>query len=240
MLIGSSFPILYVESVARAVDFYGGLLGFETVYSSPPGDKPAFVSMRLPSGDKLAVSLNSFDPGHGLPLDDVTGRPFELCVEVSDMDEAMGELTSRAVSVLSEARDMPWGERVAYVADPDGNPVHIRGPLSTSGHKVAPLAQRATEIIEQLRDHDWDRLTADWDETMRTKLPAEQVDEMWQQLSRNVGALQVIGRPSIVRKGPYRIADVPLAFEHGPMKARITFNRDDSIAGLFMLLPDAE
>jgi len=43
-LIGSSFPILYVESVARAVDFYGGLLGFETVYSFPPGDEPGFVS----------------------------------------------------------------------------------------------------------------------------------------------------------------------------------------------------
>jgi len=29
-------------------------------------------------------------------------------------------------------------------------------------------------------------------------------------------------------------------FEHGPMKARVTFDRDDSVAGLFILLPDAE
>jgi lactoylglutathione lyase len=129
-VIGSSFPILYVENVARAVGFYGGLLGFETIYSFPPGDEPGFVSMCLPSGDKLALSLNSFDPGHGLPIDGVTGRPFELCVEVSDVDEAVDELTGHAVPVLSEPRDMPWGERVAFVADPDGNPVHIRGPLS--------------------------------------------------------------------------------------------------------------
>jgi len=138
MLIGSSFPIIYVDNVARAVDFYGGLLGFETVYSFPPGDEPGFVSMRLPSGDKLAVSLNSFDPGHGLPMDGVTGRPFELCVEVSHVDETVGELTGHTVPVLSEPRDMPWGERVAYVADPDGNPVHIRGPLSSSVPSSSP------------------------------------------------------------------------------------------------------
>ncbi len=132
MLISSSFPIVYVENVARVVEFYGDRLGFETVYSFPPGDQPGFVSMRLPSGDKLAVSLNSFEPGHGLPMDGVTGRPFELCVAVSDVDEAVGELTDHAVPLLAAPRDMPWGERVAYVADPDGNPIHIRGPLSAA------------------------------------------------------------------------------------------------------------
>ncbi len=75
---------------------------------------------------------------------------------------------------------------------------------------------------------------------MRTKLPVEQVAELWQQLSRSAGALQAIGRPSIAHKGPFRIADVPLVFEHGPMKACVTFNRDNSVAGLFILLPDVE
>lgn len=112
--------------------------------------------------------------------------------------------------------------------------------MDDASTELAPLAQRSIEIIEQIRDRDWDRVAADWDQTMRTKLPIEQLAEVWQQLSRNAGALQAIGRPSIVRKGPYRIADVPLVFEHGPMKARVTFNHDNSVAGLFILLPDAE
>lgn len=80
----------------------------------------------------------------------------------------------------------------------------------------------------------------DWDETMRRKLPVEQLSDVWQQVVSKAGALQAIGRPSVVRKGPFHIADVPLVFEHGPMKARVTFDRDDCVAGLFILLPDAE
>jgi lactoylglutathione lyase len=30
---------------------------------------------------------------------------------------------------LAEPVDQPWGERMAYVADPDGNPVMICAPL---------------------------------------------------------------------------------------------------------------
>lgn len=48
--------------------------------------------------------------------------------------------------------------------------------------EFAPLTQRSTEIIEQIRDRDWDRVPVDWDETMRSKLPVEQLAEVWQQV----------------------------------------------------------
>ncbi len=107
------------------------------------------------------------------------------------------------------------------------------------GNGSLELERRATQIVEQIRDADWEAVTADWDETMRAKLPIERLAEVWQQTSSQAGPLQALGQPSIRRRGPYRVADVPLAFEHGPMKARITFNHDDSIGGLFILLPDA-
>jgi lactoylglutathione lyase len=47
---------------------------------------------------------------------------------VADVDAFVGELQHAGVAVLAEPADQVWGERVAYVEDPDGNPVHIRGP----------------------------------------------------------------------------------------------------------------
>ncbi len=52
--------------------------------------------------------------------------------------------------------------------------------MDDTSTEFAPLAQRSTEIIEQIRDRDWGRVTVDWDETMRSKLPVEQLGEVWQ------------------------------------------------------------
>jgi lactoylglutathione lyase len=35
-------------------------------------------------------------------------------------------------SVLREAADMPWGERVGFVADPEGNVVSLAAPAGAS------------------------------------------------------------------------------------------------------------
>ena len=50
--------------------------------------------------------------------------------------------------------------------------------------------------------------------------------------------MRSVGAPALNRRGPYRICDVPLEFEGGPMKARVTFNYDGAVGGLFILLPD--
>jgi hypothetical protein len=40
-----------------------------------------------------------------------------------------------------------------------------------------------------------------------------------------VVAITATGRPTIVGRGPYRVCDVALVFEHGPMRARVSFQR---------------
>jgi lactoylglutathione lyase len=46
-------------------------------------------------------------------------------VYVDELDRLMGELRAAGVTVLREPAEMPWGERVAYVTDPEGNPVAL-------------------------------------------------------------------------------------------------------------------
>jgi hypothetical protein len=103
----------------------------------------------------------------------------------------------------------------------------------------APLARRAVEVVGQIEAADWGRVTVDWDEAMHAELGPERLAEAWSRITASAGELQTIGRATVVRKGPYRIADVPLVFTHGPMKARVVFSHDERISGLFVLLPDA-
>jgi Protein of unknown function (DUF3887) len=81
-------------------------------------------------------------------------------------------------------------------------------------------------------------INADWDETMRAKLPVDELASTWQQIVANAGEITAIGRPSIVGKGPYRVCDVPIVFEHGPMRARVSFTRAGAVSGLFITLPE--
>ena len=60
---------------------------------------------------------------YGLQMGD--GVRFELFVYVDDVNRLVEKLRAGGAAVLREPADMPWGERVAYVTDPEGNPVAL-------------------------------------------------------------------------------------------------------------------
>jgi hypothetical protein len=110
------------------------------------------------------------------------------------------------------------------------------GSAARDDQEDVQIARRAVDLIEQLSRHDW--ATADFDQTMQAKLPADELASTWQQIVANAGEVTAIGRPTIVGRGLYRVCDVPLVFEHGPMRARVSFNRAGAISGLFVTLPE--
>ncbi|MGP4019500.1 VOC family protein [Saccharopolyspora sp. 5N708] len=110
-----AFPILSTPDLGRAVRFYRDALGFQPEYQFPAEGEPEFVTLRL---EALTLGLGK----------DTAARPgghFALWLYTDDVDEAVADLRAAGVPVLQEPRDMPWGERVATVADPDDNPIHI-------------------------------------------------------------------------------------------------------------------
>jgi lactoylglutathione lyase len=111
-----SFPILEVADVRRSLDFYRGLLGFRVTFAHPSEEHPAFVSMELEGGGKLAI---------GGPKAEVETGSTAIWLYTDDVDAAFAELTAAGATVISEPADQPWGERVASVSDPDGYTVHI-------------------------------------------------------------------------------------------------------------------
>lgn len=131
----NSFPIIYTRDLAASLVFYRDRLGFAETYRFPPaggtdgvgGGEPEFVALRLADGSSLALAAvtEGQTGAHGQPIRLGSGRQFELCLYTGDVDRAVAELRGHDVPVLVEPADQPWGERMAYVADPDGHPVMI-------------------------------------------------------------------------------------------------------------------
>jgi lactoylglutathione lyase len=121
----SAFPVIYARDVARAVEFYERFLGFEPHYRFPPEGEPAYVGLRRDEADLGIVHESS--PRELIGAAVGAGPRFELFVYVADVDATVSSMRAEGVSILREPEQMPWGERVAYVADPDGNPVTLAG-----------------------------------------------------------------------------------------------------------------
>ena len=117
--------MLSVADLDRSVAFYGAVLGGTETYRFPIDGQPAFVVLRIGPSDIGLARIGANPPLHGRPLRPATGHRVELCVYVDDVDEAVDALRSIGAPVVLEPADQPWGERVAYVEDPDGNLVML-------------------------------------------------------------------------------------------------------------------
>jgi lactoylglutathione lyase len=58
------------------------------------------------------------------------GPRHELFVYIEDLDTKMSELRRVGVKVLREPAAMPWGERLGFVTDPEGNVVTLADPTA--------------------------------------------------------------------------------------------------------------
>jgi lactoylglutathione lyase len=119
------FPMLSCADVPRSLAFYGGLLGGVETYRFPDDGEPAFVSLRI--GDDAEIGLGGIaaEPMHGRPQRPATGHRIELCAYVADVDATFALAREQGFETVTDPADVPWGERVAWVADPDGNLVML-------------------------------------------------------------------------------------------------------------------
>ena len=117
-----AFPVVFAQRVAATARFYE-TLGFEQHFQLPPDGEPGYVGLRRGAYEVAVVAAEW--PRQQYDASVADGVRFEMFVYVDELDRIVEELRAGGAEVLREPADMPWGERVAYVTDPDGNPVAL-------------------------------------------------------------------------------------------------------------------
>lgn len=124
------FPILYARDLPRLTRFYRDLLGMAEAFRYPAEGEATFVTLKHGNAE-LGLGTYRQTPGlEGRPLIQPTaGRGFELCIYVPDVDEVVRRTERGGVRTLVAPADQPWGERLAYIRDPEGNTVMLCAAL---------------------------------------------------------------------------------------------------------------
>jgi catechol 2,3-dioxygenase-like lactoylglutathione lyase family enzyme len=116
------YTVLVVEDLERSLAFYVDLLRLPLGHRSGPYAQLRTGATRLALFERAAMSavldrpLRAPDPG---------AAGFEIGFKVDDVDAAFRELTAAGAWPEQPPRDRPWGQRTAYLRDPDGHLVEL-------------------------------------------------------------------------------------------------------------------
>jgi len=114
-------PIIVTADLDRLLAFYTGLLGATEVLRVPDEGPAFYVGLALGDSELGLSSDASVVPGS-------PGRML-LSIDVPDVDALLPDVVRLGGTASSGANDMPWGQRVAHITDPDGNVVNLTQPL---------------------------------------------------------------------------------------------------------------
>jgi lactoylglutathione lyase len=120
------YVVLVVTDLDRALAFYCDVLGLPLGHRSGPYAQLATGMTRVSLYDRSAMAQTL---GRELrsPATDAPG--FELGFKVDDCDAAYDELVTAGASPAVPPTDRAWGQRTAYVRDPDGHLVELAQDL---------------------------------------------------------------------------------------------------------------
>ena len=147
---------------------------------------------------------------------------------------ALTEDATRALVVLARDGGATWAE-IGELLHVSRQAAQQRfGGAEMTESTVASVRQ-AEQVVAHLGHGEFATVYAMFDALMSSKISVDELAAVWRQLESNLGELRGTGAAALTKKGGYTIVDVPLTFAETEMKARVTFNTDGSIGGLYIL-----
>jgi lactoylglutathione lyase len=116
------YVVLVVGDLERSVRFYRDVVGMTLGHRSGPYAQFATGVTRVALYERAAMA-DTLGRRLGPPDPDAPG--FELGFKVDDCDTVYAELVRRGAKPAVPPTDRIWGQRTAYVRDPDGHLVEL-------------------------------------------------------------------------------------------------------------------
>jgi hypothetical protein len=163
-------------------------------------------------------------------VDDLAEQVLKLCVQQS---RDAGHTWQEIGDLLGVTRQAAF-QRFGKPIDP-----RTRKPMDKTV-RMTDAAERATEIVKDVLDDRMDKARQSFNAEVLEKFTDEVRGDGLATVAGLVGAFEGFGEadPFVRRIGDNTVVDIPLRYEAGDMKARVAFDRDEKVAGLFILTPE--
>ncbi|WP_091233535.1 glyoxalase/bleomycin resistance/extradiol dioxygenase family protein [Microbacterium sp. 3J1] len=115
MGVTSLFPILRTSDLPRLASFYESAFDAVVTYRYTDDGIDVYVALAV-GGGALGI---------GLEPRVTPGDPVAVWLYVDDVDAAFTGSLAAGAEAVAPPDDMPWGERVAQVRDPDGTLLYL-------------------------------------------------------------------------------------------------------------------
>ena len=125
-LRAADYVILIVEDIDRAVDFYTRVLGLRLGHRSGEYAQLDTGVTRIGFYTRSAMSKAL---GFEIAAPPAGAAGFELGFKVDDVDAAYAEVLAGGAAAVTPPTTRAWGQRTAYVRDPDGHLIEFAQDL---------------------------------------------------------------------------------------------------------------
>ncbi len=125
------YTILYVDDVPATLEFYERAFGVTRAMLHPSGDYGELRTgeTTLSFSSKRLMRELGKAPGDA----SVQAPVFEIAFETEDVEGALERSLQAGAALVQAVREQPWGQRMAYVSDPNGFLVEICSPVKPQG-----------------------------------------------------------------------------------------------------------
>lgn len=179
--------------------------------------------------------------GHADPLRRLgMGSPLEALA-------AAHELSSAAAHALQEAADRARGAGHSWREIGDVLGTSRQAAFQRFGHPIDPrtgapmrtdvppgTAERSVAIVAALAEGSWERAREDFTARMNEAVDAGRLAEGWARTVSLIGGYEGMGEPFARRAADEIVVEIPLHFEAGEATARVIFDAEGKVAGLWL------